>query len=60
MGWIYKLRVIRKQMVIEAMNIDEVTWEREHRVKREEGLGLALHFNNQVEKDKLAPDTKKE
>lgn len=47
-------------MVIEAMNIDEVTWEREHRMKREENLGLALHFNSQVEKDKLAPGTKRE
>lgn len=41
------------------MNIDDVTWGREHRVKKEEGLGLTPSFNGQVEKDKLATNTKK-
>lgn len=47
-------------MVIEAIHIDEVTWGREHRMKREKGLGLTPSFNGQVEKEKLTTVTKKE
>lgn len=41
------------------MNIDDVTWGREHRVKKEEDLGQTPSFNGQVEKDKLATNIKK-
>lgn len=47
-------------MVMEAIHIDEFAWGREHRMKREEGLGLTPSFNGQVEKEKLTTVTKKE
>lgn len=59
MAWMYKFGIHQKIMVIEAMNIDDVTWGREHRVKKEEDLGRTPSFNGQVEKDKLATNTKK-
>lgn len=46
-------------MVIEALGItDEVTWGREHRMRR--GPRLNPNFNGQVGKDQLAMDTKRE
>lgn len=57
MGWMYKFE--SHQQISNCQSHKEVTWKREHSVKREKGLELNSNFNGQVEEDKLAMDTKK-